>query len=158
LDDELRDYAAELLDEIRFIYPKEWSTDWRNDVFLGDVFLLTRKYDEQYAAYKRAYDNANPPPPSLLLCLASCYDTFNPLITADEAEKLTLKALGKELSLSGVELIRSIYKSKNDQNKFDYWDKIYQELKEKNIHKSEGVWPNMLPKDVPPGGYSSPCS
>lgn len=158
LDDELREYAAELLDKLRFIYVKEWSADWKNDVFLGDAFLLTRKYDEEYAAYKRAYEKASPAPPSLLLCLASCYGTLNPPITADEAEKLTLKALEKELSLRGVVIIRGIYKSKNDQNKFDYWDRIYQELKGKEQHTSEGVWPNMLPKDVPPGGYTSPCS
>jgi hypothetical protein len=158
LDNELYDYAAELLDELRCIYAKEWSADWKNDLFLGDAFYLARKYDEEYAAYKRAYEKVNPPPPSLLLSLASCYRTFEPPITADEAEKLTLKALGKELSLEGVVLIRGIYAHKEDKAKFEMWDKIYQQVKHKNLPSREGVWPDMLPKDVPPEGYSSHIS
>jgi len=154
-DGDLNNYATELLNEIRKHYEKEWTEDWKNDVFLGDACFLDNKYDEEYAAYKRAFEKASSAPPSLLLCLASCYSTFNPPITADEAEKLTLKALEKELSLRGVVLIRGIYKSKNDQIKFDYWDKVYNGLKGKKTHSSEGIWPDLLSKDTP-GGYTSP--
>ena len=157
-DSDLTDYATELLDQLRFIYAKEWSKDWKNDVFLGDAFFLANKYDEQYAAYKRAYEKIQPAPPYLLLSLASCYLSFDPPITIDEAEKLTLQALNKELSLRGVILIRGIYASKNDQVKFDLWDKIYQQLKEENLPSIEDAWPNILPTDVPRGGYSSPIS
>jgi hypothetical protein len=74
-NDELREYAVELLDQLRCIYVKEWSADWRNDVFLGDASLLIRKYDEQYAAYKRAYEKIQPPHPyvsSIHLCDRTC--------------------------------------------------------------------------------------
>lgn len=146
LDNDLRDYATDLLQELRNIYPIEWSEDWKNDVFLGDACYLTMKYEERYAAYKRAYEKVKPTPPSLLLSLAGCYLSFNPPITVDEAEKLTLKALEKEMSVEGVVLIRGIYARKNDQVKFDYWDKIFREVKHNNLCSTDNAWPDILPK------------
>jgi hypothetical protein len=72
-DDGLRDYATELLQEVRQAHFKEWSLDWKNDVFLGDAYYITMKYDERYESYKRAFDKVAFPPPSLLISLASCY-------------------------------------------------------------------------------------
>lgn len=45
-DDDLRDYATQLLEAIRQNYPKEWNEDWRNDIFLGDASSMTMKYAE----------------------------------------------------------------------------------------------------------------
>ena len=33
-DDNIRDYATELLKEVRLAHFKEWSLDWKNDVFV----------------------------------------------------------------------------------------------------------------------------
>jgi hypothetical protein len=49
-DDNLRDYATELLQEIRQIHSQDWLGDWKNDVFLGDACYMSMKYDEQYEA------------------------------------------------------------------------------------------------------------
>lgn len=141
-DDSLRDYATELLQEIRQTHFGEWSSDWKNDVFLGDACYMTMKYDERYEAYKRAYEKATPPPPSLLISLAGCYLLPKPPITLDEAENLAKKALEKELSIEGVVLLRGIYAEKKDQAKFDYWDKVLKEVEEKNIH-TQDAWPDF---------------
>lgn len=141
-DDSLRDYATELLQEIRQTHFAQWSIDWKNDVFLGDACYMTMKYDERYEAYKRAYEKATPPPPSLLIALAGCYLLPKPPITLDEAENLAKKALEKEISIEGVVLLRGIYAEKNDQAEFDYWDKIFKEVEENNVH-TQDAWPDF---------------
>jgi hypothetical protein len=141
-NDNLRDYATELLQEIREIHFEEWSSDWKNDVFLGDACYITMKYNERYEAYQRAYKKASPPPPYLLISLASCYHSPEPPITLDDAENLVKKALEKEMSIEGVVLLRGIYAEKKDQVKFDYWDKVLKEVEEKKIH-TKGTWPDF---------------
>jgi tetratricopeptide (TPR) repeat protein len=141
-DDGLSNYAVQLLEEIRQFYPKEWSLDWKNDVFLGDACYITMRYEEQYKAYKRAFEKANPPPASLLISLAGCYLMQEPPITLDEAENLSKKALEKEISVEGVVLLRGIYAEKKEQAKFDYWDNILQEVQKKNIH-TQNTWPDF---------------
>lgn len=141
-DDSLQDYATELLQEIRKNHSEEWSADWKNDVFLGDACYMTMKFNERYEAYKRAYEKATPPPPSLLIALASCYLLPKSPITLNEAEKLAKMALEKEMSIEGVVLLRGIYAEKNDQSKFDYWDKILKEVEKNNVH-TQDVWPDF---------------
>jgi hypothetical protein len=141
-DDSLRDYATELLQEIRQTHFVEWSLDWRNDVFLGDACYMTMKYDERYEAYKRAYEKAVPPPSSLLISLAGCYLLPEPPITLDEAENLAKRALETEMSTEGAVLLRGIYAEKKDQAKFDYWDKVLKEVESKNI-QTQNAWPDF---------------
>jgi hypothetical protein len=114
-DDDLRDYAVQMLLELRLINYNEWALDWKNDFFLGDACHLTMQDDESYNAYKRASEKADPLPPSLLLSLAGCYLAFDPRITVDEAESLVKRALEQEMSIEGVVLLRGIYAGKNDQ-------------------------------------------
>jgi hypothetical protein len=102
-----------------------------------EILKKAMKYDERYEAYKRAYEKATPPPPSLLIALAGCYLLPKPSITLDEAENLAKKALEKEMSIEGVVLLRGIYAEKNDQVKFDYWDKIFKEVEENNVHTQD---------------------
>lgn len=142
-DDDIRDYATDLLFELRQKFPQEWVSDWRNDIFLGDACYITMREEDSYEAYKRAYEIANPPPPYLLLQLAGCYTAFEPLIEVDEAESLVKRALEKELTVEGVVLLRGIYARKKNQELFDHWDKILREVEEKNIHAVE-VWPDFL--------------
>lgn len=148
IDDDLRLYAVRLLQEIRQYYSQEWSSDWKNDVFFGDACYLTLNYEERYAAYKRAYDEAIPAPPSLLISIAGCYIAPEPSITIDEAEKLTKRALKEEMSIEGVILLRGIYAKKKDQVQFDYWDTILKKLQEKNIH-TKNCWPSFLDDNLP---------
>jgi hypothetical protein len=150
-DDSLQEYATELLEEIRKIHSEEGSADWKNDVFLGDACYMTMKYNERYEAYKRAYEKATPPPPSLLIALAGCYLLPKPPITLNEAENLAKTALEKEMSIEGVILLRGIYSEKNDQTKFDYWDTILKEVEKNNVH-TQNVWPDF--SDIHKNGYS----
>lgn len=141
-DDDFRDFATDLLQEIRLVYPKEWSEDWKNDVFLGDACYLTMNYDERYEAYKRAYKKAVPPPPSLLISLASCYLSPGSPISLEEAEKLAKEALEREISKEGVVLLRGIYAEKNDVAMFNYWDRIYRDIEKQKL-QSTNLWPDI---------------
>lgn len=91
MDDDLREFAVELINEIRKTFPEDWNRDWRNDIFLGDAFYLTMKYEERYESYKRAFDKISPAPPALLVSMAGCYTIPGfPVkipITIEEAEK-----------------------------------------------------------------------
>lgn len=142
--EDLSDYAAQLLQELRKVHSKEWTQDWRNDVFLGDICYMAMKGEERYEAYKRAYNKVIHPPPALLISLAGCYTLLEPPITLDEAEELVKKALEKEMSIEGAILLRGIYAEKGDQTKFDYWDRILEGLRQKNIHTQDAhLWPDF---------------
>lgn len=44
-DDDLYNFAVDLLQHIRKKYPQEWESDWRNDLFLGDACHFTMRCD-----------------------------------------------------------------------------------------------------------------
>lgn len=46
------------------------------------------------------------------------------------------------MSIEGAVLLRGIYAKRKDQAKFDYWDKVLEELMQKNI-LTQGVWPDL---------------
>ncbi len=141
-DDTISVFATELLQEIRQIHSEEWLIDWKNDVFLGDACYMSMMYDEQYEAYKRAFEKTSCPPPSLLISLGGCYLSPESPITLNEAEILAKKALDSEMSIEGVVLLRGIYAEKEDQVNFDYWDKVFKEVEIKNIH-TQNAWPDF---------------
>ncbi len=146
MDDNLRDYAVKLLEEYRQAFPKEWDMDWRNDVFLGDAYYLIMKYEERYEAYMRAAKRVSPNPPALLVSLAGCYLFPGSPITLEEAEKFVLLALEKEKSIEAATLIRGIYKTKGNSEKFSYWDTILHKLENENAYMRD-KWPRFLNND-----------
>ncbi len=141
-DDNLREYSAELLNEIRLVYPDIWQEDWRNDVFLGDANYITMKFDERYEAYMRAFKKISYKPPSLLISIAACYLSPHPKISLEEAEKLVKEALKEETSVEAVVLLRGIYAEKKDATAFEYWDKVLKEVEAKNVH-TKRTWPDI---------------
>lgn len=143
-DDDLMNFAVDLLQSIRKKHPRSWELDWKNDLFLGDACHITMRYDERYEAYKRASLKFNSVPPNLLVSLARCYSAPGiPPISIDEAESLIRAALEKEKSIEAVTLIRGICKSMKREEEFSYWNKILQELEKKEAYmKSE--WPEYL--------------
>jgi hypothetical protein len=146
MDDNLREFAVSLIEENRHAHPKEWDEDWRNDIFLGDAYYLIMKYDERYEAYKRASKKIHPLPPALLVSLAGCYLLPGSPITLDEAERLVLEALEKEKTIEAATLIRGIYKTKGNIDKFSYWDEILQKLENENAYMKD-KWPKFLNND-----------
>jgi hypothetical protein len=143
-DDDLRDYSVKLLKEIKKNYEKDWSADWKNDVFYGDACYLTLHYDEVYESYKKASEKVNPVPPSLLLCLAGCYLLFDRPISEKEAKELVQKALDQEITVEGAILMRGL--CSEDKAQFDYWDKVWEEAEQKNLHTASS-WPTF-PKNI----------
>jgi len=143
MDDILREYAVNLIEENRQAHPKEWDEDWRNDIFLGDAYYLIMKYEERYEAYKRASKKVFPAPPALLVSLAGCYLLPGSPITLDKAERLVLEALGKEKTIEAATLIRGIYKTKGNIDKYYYWDEILQKLENENTYMKD-KWPKFL--------------
>ncbi len=144
-DDDIRDYAVRLLFAIRDIYNEEWESDLGYDVLLGDACSLTWRYDEKYAAFKRAYDRADPKTPYLLFSLAGCYITPDlPFVTIEQAEAFVKKALEQELSIQAVVLIRGICQTKGDQKGLDYWDEVLEEVEKKQLWSRSSDWPAFL--------------
>lgn len=143
-DDDLMNFAVDLLQLIRKKYPKNWESDWKNDLFLGDACHITMRYNERYEAYKRASLKFNSVPSNLLVSLARCYSApGKPPISIDEAEDLIRAALEKEKSIEAVTLIRGICKSMEREEEFSYWNKVLEELEKKEAYmKSE--WPELL--------------
>lgn len=134
-DDKLQQFALNLTQEIRNHFKKEWENDWKNDIFLGHLYSILWCYDQQYFAYKRAYDMLEDPPESLLLLLASCNTApGTPPINDFDSEKYLMRAISKEITYEGALMMKTLYKNKGNDNQMEYWSKKCEELKKKDIH------------------------
>ena len=143
-DDDIQDFAVRLFFSIRDTYASDWSRDWKNDAFLGQLCGLTWRYDERYECYKKAYDKLRDPPDSLLLLLAECNSApGTPSISDGESETYLKRAIAKKLTYEAAIWMRGLARSKNDQEQEKYWDKLSKELEEKNIH-TETIMPDIL--------------
>lgn len=145
-EENLMNFAVDLLQIIRKKYSQNWESDWRNDLFLGDACHITIRFPERYQAYKQAslkFNTLNLPP-SLLVSLAGCYlaPDRSP-ISIEEAERLTKVALEKEQSIEAVTLIRGICKTQGRENEFFYWSNILKELEKKKAYM-KNEWPEWL--------------
>jgi len=142
-DDDLREYAVDMIKYIRKTHPNEWNKDWRNDKFLGDACDIAMRYDEMYEAYRRAYKLANPPPPSILLSLAMCYHSpGKPPVTVQEAESLVTQALQQFRSKNAVRLMCNICLAKNDKAGASYWEQVLDSDAMEDDYGQD--WPNFL--------------
>lgn len=47
-NDEKQQYALKLLLKIKDRFSQEWESDWKNDVFLGNICEILWLYDERY--------------------------------------------------------------------------------------------------------------
>lgn len=144
-DDDLCNFAVDLLQQVRKKYFKAWEVDWRNDLFLGDVCYFSMRTNESYEAYKRASLKFNSSlPPKLLVSIAGCYlASGKSPISIEEAERLAKNAFEQEKSIEAVTLIRGICKTQGREEESSSWDKILNDLeKKKSYMKSE--WPEYL--------------
>jgi len=142
-DDEIREYAVRLLQQIRDSYQEEWDADWRNDKFLGDACYLIVDYEGKYASYMRAYEKVEHAPASLLLALAGCDISPDvPSVTLQEAEDLVKRALQEGVSPKAAILMKGICSQKNDAEGVKYWDKILQDIGEKSV-PVKNDWPEF---------------
>lgn len=140
-DEDLQEFAIKLLYDIRKIYPEMWNESWEYDALLGVACNITRKYDERYEAYKRAFDKTKNPPPGLLIELARCCICPGPPpISYVDAIELVLKALKNGPYADGIGLLSHIYSLKDDKKNEEYWTNIL------NISNQEFVSPPIEPK------------
>lgn len=111
-DNDLQKYAIQVLEALRKRSPNQWNATWRYDAILGYAYDVILDYDNRYIAYKRAYDNANLPPPELLVALARCcWAPGEPPITEAEAISLAKRAVETVPYIEALELLRGLYKS-----------------------------------------------
>lgn len=145
-DDEKQQYALKLAFEIKDHFKREWDSDWKNDVFLGDLCDILWRYEERYLCYKSAYDRLKDPPVELLLLLSDCnFAPGIPPITKEESETYLRKALEKELNCEVALKMRSFYKLKGDKFQEEYWDNLYKKLEKDNIH-ADPLIPDVFKK------------
>lgn len=132
-EEELQQYAINLILSVKSKFPNEWEKDWRNEAFLGNAYNVLlgddRNYNERHKAYLRAYKKSDPVPPELLIALASCFDApGEPPVSYDQAIKWLKKSLEIEPYSAAVGLLSSIYWCKNDENELAFWQKTLKEL------------------------------
>lgn len=134
-NDDFQDFAVRLFFFIRDHFNKEWMTDWKNDVFLGQLCGLTWRYDQSYNCYKQAYERLDDPPDSLLLLLAAC-NSFpgKPQIDILESELYLKQAIAKKVSYEAALQMRSLARNKKNLEQEIFWDQKCDELKNDNIH------------------------
>jgi hypothetical protein len=143
-DDEKQQYALSLAFEVKDHFNEEWESDWKNDVFLGDLCVMLWRYDERYFYYKRAYDKLKDPPVELMLLLAECNHAPGvPPISDEESEYYLKKATEKKVTAEGAFMMKSFYRFKGDRVLEMYWDRMYERLEAANIHSNQ-IIPDVL--------------
>jgi hypothetical protein len=142
-DDDHLDYAIDLVLEIRNHFKVEWEQDWKNEVFLGTLFSVGRKYLEEFECYKKAYDTFKDPPDTILLLLAGCCGRPGVLLSEEEADRYLFKAIEKKITYESALMARGIYRAKGDLKQEEYWDRLVHELEVKNIHTGT-IIPDVL--------------
>lgn len=143
-DWEIQNYATDFLQSIRKNNPEKWNSCWKLDILLGLTYEITMRYEEKYLAYKSASLKVSPIPPFLMVLLAECYiSPGTPPVSRKEAKKLLLEALALEKTIEGVGLIKHICELDENWDEVEYWDKILNEVTEKDIH-SENLYPSFV--------------
>ncbi|NGX42072.1 MAG: hypothetical protein K940chlam7_00348 [Chlamydiae bacterium] len=133
-DETLQEYAANLLEELRKKYPIQWNSSWKFDAFLGYAYHIILKYDERYAAYKRAVEKITPPPPQLLIAMARCcWAPGVPPITEEEAISLVKQALSKTIYYEGASLLRGLYKATGNAKEQAHWEVVLKNMEGKEV-------------------------
>lgn len=142
-DETLQEYAVKLFYEIRDYYGEDWNRSWEWDALLGMACEITRKHEERYDAYKRAFDRAKSPPPRLLIELGQCcICPGSPPITYDHAIDLISLAMKNQLYADGVSVLCNIYSIKEDENMKKYWMGILETLSPRAT--SPSITPSFL--------------
>lgn len=143
-NESLQNLSIKILFAIREIYPERWNEDWKNEVFLGDLCVFNRQYDERYDAYLRAYNKASPPTSNLLIQLASCRSSPGvPPISEEEAKHLLQEAFKLEKSYEAAQALYWLYKDKENSGESIYWKNIAEEAKQNGWHTSE-IIPDII--------------
>lgn len=134
-DESLHEYGALLLENLRRSYPKEWNSHWKYDAFLGYAYDIIFDCDERYAAYHRAFQKANPPPPELLVAIARCcWSPGKPPITEKESISLVKKSIENIYYIESVRLLRGLYKSSGNIREQLYWENILDQIEKNGTH------------------------
>lgn len=129
-NDDRQQYALKLAFKMKEHFKNEWESDWKNEVYLGNLCNVLWCYEEEYHCYKRAYERLEDPPIELLLCLAHCNNGPPPVpITAEETEFYLKKALEKELTYRVASTLRYFYERKKDKSQERYWNRMCKKLK-----------------------------
>ena len=128
-DTALHEYATKLLEEMEKKYPEKWNSSWMYDALLGYAYDIIYKYDEKYAAFKKAFKKINPPPPQLLVAMASCcWAPGKPPLKEDEAIQLVKEAIKNTLYVEGVELLKGLYKSMGNIKEEEHWEGVLESI------------------------------
>jgi hypothetical protein len=143
MDDDLRSYAVNLIEEIQRNFSKEWEKDWRNELFLGDAYHLLMQHKKRLEAYQRALKRTSSNPHAILVSISGCYLAPDSSVTINQAENLLLEALKKEETIEAVTLLRGIYQTKGDSSNFSYWNDILKRLEENKVYIID-KWPDFL--------------
>ncbi len=134
-EESLQEYATNLLEELRKTCPEKWNASWQYDALLGYAYHIILKYDERYAAYKRAFNKIDHPPPQLLVAMARCcMAPGKPPITEEEAITLIKQAIETVPYIEAIELLRGLYKSTGNIKEQLYWEKVLENTRENGVH------------------------
>jgi hypothetical protein len=143
-NDKNQQFSLTLIFELKDHFKDEWKGDWKNEVFLGDLCSFLCLYEEQYIAYKAAYDKLADPPASLLLLLSGCLNTpGTPPITEEEAESYLKRAASKKVTFETALMMRSLYERKGKKFQAAQWDNVYRKLEKENVC-SDQLIPDIL--------------
>jgi len=128
-DEDLYNYAIELLKQLCKEYPERWNSDWHYEAFLGYIYDIVLDYDNRYEHFKRAFDMSSDPPPELLVAMADCSSApGKPPITLEESIAFLKEVVRAGPYVEAVEFLIGIYRCFGNTKERKYWEAVLEQI------------------------------
>jgi len=128
-DEDLYNYAIELLEQLRKECPERWNSDWHYDGMLGHVCQIVLDCDRRYAAYSRAMRKVHPAPPELLVAMSACSSApGKPPMTEEESIALLKQAVQVGPYVEAVEFLIGAYRCSENTKEQKYWEAVLEQI------------------------------
>lgn len=143
--DQMRDFAVNLMIILRARYPKEWESDWKNEVYLGISCALVHREEEAFSFIKNAFEKFTDPPQSLIFAFISSGDTFESYLSENEIAELTERAITKGVTYESALKMAALASEKGDQEECENWKQKAFEAERNQLH-TPIITPDILKK------------
>jgi len=134
LADFMRDFSVNLMIILRARYPKEWSQDWKNEVFLGIWCGLVYREEEAFVYIKNAYEKKDDPPQSLILAYLGSGNTCDSPFSKEERCSLVDAAIKKGITYESALAMASIAREELRGDEAEMWAIKAEEAKKNGVH------------------------
>ncbi len=155
--EEARNFAVNLMIEIRKRYLDQWQKDWKNEAFLGISCALVYLEEEAFQYLKAAYEALQDPPQSLILAYISAAEKIEGILNKENLLELTEAAVKKGATYQAALQMAFLSNQLGNREESKYWKERAEDAETKEYHTAV-ITPNILKTIFPiQKGVSNEC-